>query len=225
MVSYTLWLLLTAVAFSAKPECPAVKCKNMDRDICARYVDEVVQINDDGCRGGHYCWVSEMKVWYDGDIQEGEEFLCKEKDDAFDDEKDAYEDSLDDNDDVDCGKRDKDQELKDGENPRQCNTSADCELENGEFAECLCGLDGNSWCRAEWGSEYFDDFWDECDDEDDEVDYDFYTLWASYRTLYSELITAPDCAIHMEEFDRMYDLDDRINSATAIIGVIAILML
>ena len=207
--------LMIAVGLSDKPVCPAVKCKDMDRSICGRYISERVEINEDGCERDTHCWASELEAWYQGNIVEGDEFLCVTDTEQYDTTKEAYKDTLS-GPDVDCGKRDKDQDPKDGDNPRLCSDSSDCELKNGSFSDCECGLDGNKWCRAEWGSDYFDDYWDRCDDEDDKLDYDEWKLWEQQRALYSQLMSIPECGKHIEEFDRLYDLDDRVNVAGAI---------
>ena len=216
MAGRLFFVLLIAVALSDKPICPQVKCEDMNKGTCARYISELVEINEDGCQKGSHCWATDITSWYDGNISEGDTLSCTADDDLFELEKDAYKDTLSDYSDVECGKRDKEQDPKEGDNPKLCSDSSDCELENGSFADCSCGFDGNKWCRAEWGSDYFDDYWDRCDDEDDKLDYDEWLLWDQQRALYSQLMSLPECGKHIEEFDRLYDLDDRVNVATAI---------
>jgi hypothetical protein len=49
-----------------------------------------------------------------------------------------------------CGKRSKYQDLSTSEFPRsfprKCLEESECEMENGDVAECKCGMDGNHWC-------------------------------------------------------------------------------
>ena len=55
--------------------------------------------------------------------------------------------------------------------PRRCNTSDDCILRNLSTSPCVCGLDGYSYCQAQWGSEVFDGYWQECNASDNQLPY------------------------------------------------------
>jgi hypothetical protein len=93
----------------------------------------------------------------------------------FDDAEDLRRSRLDS--DKSCGTRDLDQELEEGVHPKQCVINSDCRSREGNNSICACGLDGTFWCTAEWGSTYFAEFWNECDDNSGTVDNDFWDLW------------------------------------------------
>jgi hypothetical protein len=81
-------------------------------------------------------------------------------------------------------------------------------------------MDSKYWCKAEWGSEVFDDFWDDCDD-DATLDGLEYAWWKYKYDNYVTLETAPDCADDvLYEWDYEDELkDEAFDSAIVVAGI------
>lgn len=78
---------------------------------------------------------------------------------------------------VNCSVRNRNQELLSGNHPKQCSFASDCRTREGAEGLCVCGMDGNFWCRPNWGSSVFDEFWDKCENNDDKIHIDEFNWW------------------------------------------------
>jgi hypothetical protein len=58
-----------------------------------------------------------------------------------------------------------------GTYPRQCLTDLDCDSIDGTAGVCQCGMDGRAYCRAKFGSSVFNEYWEYCVEDDNEVNY------------------------------------------------------
>jgi hypothetical protein len=108
-----------------------------------------------------------------------------------------------------CGIRQYHEELENGTHPKQCIISSDCRMVSGFNGECICGMDGSYWCRAEWGSSVYDLFWTDCDkDNDRKVKEEVYLMWKFWREHYTDFVSAPTCAESLVEWETYNDLKD-----------------
>jgi hypothetical protein len=71
-------------------------------------MEPLVHINKKGCEKDHHCWFTDVKTWYATDISGGAQYTCQPDDLAYEQQKDAYDDEIDNGADVTCGRRDKD---------------------------------------------------------------------------------------------------------------------
>jgi hypothetical protein len=85
----------------------------------------------------------------------------------------------------------KNRNLVSGQPPSQCNTDADCLLEDGTFATCICGMDGTSYCKPDYYDNVFSAFTDQC--KNGEMDQEVFVEWVRYHYYYIHLQSAPDC--------------------------------
>lgn len=58
----------------------------------------------------------------------------------------------------------------------------------------ICGLDGVAYCKPSISSKVFADFWEICDENDEEIDLKSMKLWEYYRDWFVEVTTGPYCA-------------------------------
>jgi hypothetical protein len=59
----------------ALPECPVWTCGFLEAEICAKYTNEGILINDGGC-SGRFCYVSGVKSWYSLKPDDEETYPC-----------------------------------------------------------------------------------------------------------------------------------------------------
>ena len=85
----------------------------------------------------------------------------------------------------------KNRNLVSGQPPVKCETDADCQLEDGTFATCICGMDGTSYCKPDYYDDVFSAFTDQC--KNGEMDQEVFVEWVRYHHYYIPLQTAPDC--------------------------------
>jgi hypothetical protein len=85
----------------------------------------------------------------------------------------------------------KNRNLVSGQPPLQCSTDADCLLEDGTFATCICGMDGTSYCKPDYYDNVFSAFTDQC--KNGEMDQEVFVEWVRYHHYYIPLQSAPDC--------------------------------
>lgn len=85
----------------------------------------------------------------------------------------------------------KNRDLASGTAPFECNTDADCLLQDGTFATCICGMDGKSYCKPDYYDSEFSAFTDQC--KNGEMDQEVFIEWVRYHHYYLPLKTAPNC--------------------------------
>ncbi|CAG9313110.1 unnamed protein product [Blepharisma stoltei] len=95
---------------------------------------------------------------------------------------------------VKCETRTANRDLVNGTFPKTCNTTDDCKLKDGDYADCLCGMDGNKYCYADKSSELYEDFWTVCSNHDGQMYYRDMLLWNYTVDNYITLYSAPFCA-------------------------------
>ena len=76
---------------------------------------------------------------------------------------------------------------------QECESSDDCELEDGSKTQCTCGLDGKAYCQPHMFSSMFERFAESCSDYG-YVDKDTYYAWKLIYENYIPINTAPGCA-------------------------------
>jgi len=97
-----------------------------------------------------------------------------------------------------CGKREPEQRrLKAGTFPQECKTEGlndpTCELNDGSFIPCTCGLNGRLYCQPNPSDMPFNDFWTACEAEEGVVTEDFFKYYELMSRLYAESTELPEC--------------------------------
>ena len=80
--------------------------------------------------------------------------------------------------------RDTDDDLAAGTHPKQCVDSSDCATLGNSTTECKCGMLGKAYCIPAWGSNAFDDYWEDCTDGDGEINYWTSAWWVEWQKIY-----------------------------------------
>ena len=93
-------------------------------------------------------------MWYFSTLREPNDvFTCQDGDyDAFSIDTDDFEP---------CVNLTSGHDLVEGSFPKRCQNSDDCELENGTYAACQCGMDGLFNCLPDISSSVYDEYWSE----------------------------------------------------------------
>eukprot|EP00359_Climacostomum_virens_P006510 CAMPEP_0204905124 /NCGR_PEP_ID=MMETSP1397-20131031/5237_1 /ASSEMBLY_ACC=CAM_ASM_000891 /TAXON_ID=49980 /ORGANISM="Climacostomum Climacostomum virens, Strain Stock W-24" /LENGTH=218 /DNA_ID=CAMNT_0052073985 /DNA_START=1425 /DNA_END=2081 /DNA_ORIENTATION=+ len=203
------WFVLAALLGTAVSlTCYEYDCSSdLDSNICAMKSDSnTVEVNDDGCD----CDVSYATIVLVAMSDVGDGIDCTDSDYSF-----SYSADDTDYDSYNCGTRDTDTNLSGVDSyPHECDDDSDCLREDGEYDDCMCGFDGNSYCVVDMDSEQYDDLWDACDDEDgDEIAY-----WIAYDSMFPYTEDTPSCIEDITiEFQMLSDLDDERDSAAALV--------
>ena len=185
--------LLLSLAVLTPAVCPVATCTTLGYNACASFTGSDLSLNVQNCTQGLHCSAFKTYHWarlrMDAGDVEGT-LWCSQ---------DGYEppEVISAATKVTCGQRDKKQTLKDGAYPKQCASSMDCELLNGEYSNCECGMDGATYCVAEWGSSIMDGFWNACNNSTNLIDASSYQYWSEYRKLYLLDSTKPVCALSL----------------------------
>ena len=69
-------------------------------------------------------------------------------------------------------------------------------------------MDGKFWCRPNWGSSVFDEFWEECEANGDKINIDEFNWWYYQFEHYVDLESAPSCATYLYEWTLYGTLED-----------------
>lgn len=180
-----MFIIFTLISLAlSKETCPVYTCGTEAIGVCASKEDGSIILNEIGCTATTYCKLTSISDWY---FNGGSYFYCEE-----------FSEDTESTDDVKCGDRDKEEMLQEDIHPKRCNTTDDCILKNGQKSECLCAMDGFSYCQPEWGSEIFDLFWEYCDSSSgNTVSYDMWNYWSELQNHYNYYIAAPDCAMNI----------------------------
>lgn len=75
-----------------------------------------------------------------------------------------------------------------------CGSSQDCKLENGSEADCVCGLDGLSYCLPHSSSSLFNEYWEECDRWGNFSRYKYWKKWVYFSSYYVMWATSANLA-------------------------------
>lgn len=172
--------------------CPIIDCGEQDIGVCARIEEDQIVVNSKGCTESTFCELLDLNSWYEN---AGSYLYCQE----FDEDDSSKED-------VKCPTRDKNQFLMDDYHPKRCNSTDDCQMKNGNYTNCECGMDGYSYCMPEWGSEVYDLYWSFCDENNDKTTHEIWNYFDLIHEYYSYYVTAPDCAVNI--FYELQDLQD-----------------
>lgn len=185
-----LLLLLIARAWALLPDCPVATCASIGYDICASFEGSELYLNTVNCTETMHCSLYTTLHWVQLRTEAGDDvgtLPCQEA--AFMPAEALYSAT-----EVTCGQRDTMQVLKEGSNPKVCEDTTDCALSNGEFSNCVCGMDGKAYCEATWGSQVMDGFWNECNNATSLIDSDRYQYWREYLRAYVPSASKPTCA-------------------------------
>lgn len=205
------------------------ECGALDSSICAQLVtDKRLVVNDKGC--ANYCSVIGVE-----DLSVGDLIYCSNDQIDQTDYSFSFSYSFDNSQlqaeyswswsyeysSNQCGVRLPKKELRKGDYPKLCDSNFDCMLEDGTEAACSCSLDGNSYCVPDFNSEEYNDFWNECDDDD--LDGEESTYWHAVMSTYPLYLNAVDCA--METFDEFkvisnYDGDGGVTLCICLLSFI-----
>jgi hypothetical protein len=199
-----IWMLIQSI----EAVCPIIQCSPLDIGVCAiSGPNQTITINYNGCISKTYCEVSEYINWYNNG---GSYLHCQEFPNMnlsiyapyfcsglylYCQDTSAIDYSSYSN--VNCGVRDESTMLLDDIHPKQCRTDKDCILKNLNTSPCLCGMDGNSYCMPQWGSEVFEAYWNKCNNNNGYMVSYWWFYWSSLQKYYNYYIAAPDCAMNI----------------------------
>ena len=99
----------------------------------------------------------------------------------------------------------------------RCGSSQDCILENGSETDCVCGLDGNSYCLPHSSSAVFDEFWKECDRWGNFSRYKYWKKWVYYSSYYVMWATSFNLTCVMQTMMEIEAILKGIDSAELLI--------
>lgn len=179
--------------------CVVWKCaEGNDLQECARWDESKKEIllNEDGCKDGYFCRTDNVEEWYTDVTRQDEPLMCEEEGDIGDLEgsDNVYDDFDFDEDDIPCATRDTNQNLSSGSHPKRCSDDSDCLMLNGAVTECKCGMNGESYCVPAFDSDAFEEYWEECEEDEGEINYWTDAWWREKRALYVYEQDMPDCA-------------------------------
>ena len=189
-------LLLLTSAWALLPDCPSVSCASLGYNVCASFDGAQLSINTANCTAGLHCSLYSTLQWVQLRTEAGDEqgtLPCQQA--AFTPAEALYHAT-----EVTCGLRDKQQALASGADPKECASSRDCALSNGEFSNCVCGMNGKTYCEATWGSSVMDGFWNECNNSTNLISATRFQYWREYLRAYVLTTSKPACAELFDEF-------------------------
>lgn len=189
----SLVLLLAAVASAShQVYCPNLVCSSMPEKLCAFAAGNLVYANDNGCGEG-ICSLDSMLAWFSNTTETSYFLDCMPV---------TFKEDLIDSASTGCYPVIDGQELIDSIWPKECIADTDCELQNGEFAPCQCGLDGKMYCTPPITSAVFKEFWDSCDPQTNTTLLDTRLMWDWSHRFYTYILTGADCTSRL-----FYELD------------------
>lgn len=214
-----LWLLLMVTsAYALLEDCPAASCAGLGYDVCASFDGQQLYFNSGNCTEGMHCSLYATMQWVQLRTSAGDEkgtLYCQET--GFVPKEALYDAS-----EVTCGVRDMGQRLKEGAYPKTCASETDCALSNGDFGNCVCGLDGKSYCEAYWGAPVMDSFWTECNNSTNLIAAPRYEYWREYLHAYVFSTTKPPCAGGL--FDEFQYLASDVSLADCLLVSLSLLV-
>lgn len=206
-------LLLVCVAVElglARPPCPNVTCPdvtfapNSTGDICARITAQGFEVQSSSQTQTPTCRLYDILPIYWSKSAEGTLIYA-----ANITLPDISPDLG-----ITCPRRQPNSDLidyKPNEALRSCGNSQDCRLQNGAEAECVCGLDGYSYCLPDNSSSVFEEFWGECEHWGNLSRYKYWKKWVYFSSYYVMWATTANMSCVkqtiMEIFEIVRDLD------------------
>lgn len=181
--------------FASAKVCYNYKCGSLADDVCGSLSDGVITINEDGCSDSDlYCSVLGANSYFVEEDVESGTYPCEEDDGTVDSLMDRLEqfDSIDSSlwAEMDVCQYDSDKDFVSGSEHKTCESDDDCELNDGSYADCDCGLDGKAYCQPELGSTYFSEWYQLC--EDGEANAVYYKYFLFKASLHSYIETIED---------------------------------
>mmetsp|Transcript_3046 Transcript_3046/g.6307 ORF Transcript_3046/g.6307 Transcript_3046/m.6307 type:complete len:219 (+) Transcript_3046:256-912(+) len=196
-----IWLLVQRVLAET---CPLYTCEVLDTRVCVEYTTSTnYTINKEPCPSSFYCSYEDFADWQITAVK-GDQLLCTTEDTGtltIDDPKDS---------DYLCGAREEDRDLEYGSYPKLCDDKSDCKLDDGTYNTCSCGLDGSAYCEPDINSDAFDDYWDECwEDNYGRIEsFKHWAFWKLKSTYFVPYTSAYSCAHNLlSEFIQIDDYD------------------
>eukprot|EP00359_Climacostomum_virens_P008395 CAMPEP_0204909208 /NCGR_PEP_ID=MMETSP1397-20131031/7979_1 /ASSEMBLY_ACC=CAM_ASM_000891 /TAXON_ID=49980 /ORGANISM="Climacostomum Climacostomum virens, Strain Stock W-24" /LENGTH=240 /DNA_ID=CAMNT_0052078965 /DNA_START=481 /DNA_END=1199 /DNA_ORIENTATION=- len=107
-----------------------------------------------------------------------------------------------------CINRPRNVDLLEGSHPKICDSSRDCQIQNGNYSVCVCSFSGSSYCQPELGSNVFDFYWNDCEAHNNTVSRgEILTLLDLVYVYYVYAIKPPSCMVKsIYELSRMGSL-------------------
>ncbi|CAG9324441.1 unnamed protein product [Blepharisma stoltei] len=174
-------MIILLLVYLAESTCPAIMCNSLETGAVALDSDGSVYVNFYGCPVGTYGSVESLMSWFKNN---GTVLFCHTLDTP----------SLDSSESIDCLTFPGEELLADTVYPKRCNSSTDCLLKDGGYVDCLCGLDGYSYCMPGWGADVFDGYWEYCDKHHNKTPQTYWQYYKDLHTYYNYWIMAPSCA-------------------------------
>ena len=181
-------------------QCPKFVCNTIPNDddgnaICARkYTTNEYYLRDTACPSGTYCTYEGLKDWM-VDVGATGDYTCKSESQS---QKQEYTEPTDPNY-ILCPTRLFNKTLESGSHPKKCpnpgSNNEECKLQDGTYADCECGLDGESYCVPDASSNYYSDYWSECSDDSywKLKSYDHYLFWHLKQKYWPQYISSVSC--------------------------------
>jgi|688.fasta_scaffold755085_1 hypothetical protein len=186
-----LLLVTFSFALSLALNCPRWSCKSLTPNTCAIRKEGEILVNEDGCWEGYQCNL-QVAGFFFSSPSSADSFSCYLKGEV-DKSQLIYPSYYEWKNSPEC-KYDSGMNLASGSHPKQCEVDEDCELVNGELSKCECASDGKSYCKPSLNSDYFDYWYEICDNgyADDKL----------YNQLYKDYLYTP-----LLEFSELDDQD------------------
>lgn len=187
-----IWLLFVIVHVTQGQVCPLVICKKLDEGICSEMFTRPglpVSLNSVPCKHGD-CSILSIVDWYWETLDynttklKRENFYCEDIEIEY-----KYRSNYD----VDCPNRETGKEISNKTWPINCANSTDCLMDDGSYADCVCGIDRKSYCMPSYSTTIFDDFWKQCTKNDNTVDLRTWLVWDWYKSYYNLIMSVPTC--------------------------------
>lgn len=137
VVLFTLARALECIKFNQQPS---------QVNACATKMGAVISFNSLGCFTGYECSLESMLA----NLNTDSVYMCQSVSEPTSLQSAA------------CDGRLPDKDLVSGGYTKECTTAADCLLQDGSSAECACGINGKAYCRPDFSSSLFEDYWQSC---------------------------------------------------------------
>lgn len=201
-------LLYPATAIS----CFSYTCTELDYMICATKVSDYdILVNFLGCDG--FCSAEGVISWAPfAELREEYSCLSREEGSLYEyqnyydqSSKSKFDQIM-----LRCPERDQQKDLAEGHHPKLCYSELDCELEDGTYSQCACGLSSQAFCVPDLSSKEYDSYWAECKDgrySNPEA----YEHWMNLVDHYTLTVEPPICTWQL--FDELEFLQNYMESS------------
>ena len=187
-------VLLVAVAGL---DCPFFSCGSVPAGACAQKMSsQWIQLSATACADGSFCSAERMYEdwWWYAYTANGNTYPCL----ALDTYRHISEKEADVYTQWPCMQRLPGKDLMVGSHPKDCASDHDCQLEDGTYSSCLCGvraINTNGICSPDISSSLFSSYWEACTDKGfiPPKDLGFYysVLQRVYHVVQSDVTCAP----------------------------------